>query len=448
MQFKLNSVSMANDPQRAAPRTLGIRHICLFMLASALALQVSAEPEGRKLGNPMPGEGPIKLPAAGSGLRPQGNPMPGAERVGIFGSPIMGNPGQGAGTLVAAPTPPPAVTPMQTPATVPAAPVPPAAIPMPVSAPITSPVATPPPPPKPVVQTTSPANPVPGVGPVVPSAAVTLPPVQTPPRGTGPAEVTVPVPIASLPSATMPNRPKITPPGRGVNSPIVPEQAGGLATGAATSSGRLYEIMPDANVLQSSMRIMEPSKASIEGQAQQQLLSQPQARSQQESNCIAVTFRPDAQRDSTTLVDLTGDGLIVSAVPNAHIQAVFARAGYNEVSLAQPARWCITQAVTRELVQLQAGLANQQATRIVQVGQSWQLMTHDQWLSHQASLQPAVQDRVTLRTGAVATSTSATSRRAKAAQGQPNQQLGGVVALQQRLAKTAKPLVVAQSAKP
>jgi hypothetical protein len=106
--------------------------------------------------------------------------------------------------------------------------------------------------------------------------------------------------------------------------------------------------------------------------------------------CIAVSFRPDNQRQGLSLVDLTGDGLIISAVPNAHIQAVFANTGYGQVDLSQAARWCITQTAVRALVRPSPDVSTQQAALLVQSGNSVQLMSKDQWLSYQASMTPVV----------------------------------------------------------
>ena len=156
------------------------------------------------------------------------------------------------------------------------------------------------------------------------------------------------------------------------------------------------------------MRLLQPSSPSADSQSSVQTQASAQAA------CLPVTFRPDTQRQSTTLVDLTGDGLIVSAVPNAHVQSVFTHAGYGEVNFSAAARWCITQAATRDLMQPQGQATNQLATRLVQVGQNWQLMSHEQWLAHQAAMKPIAQDTTTAGASAASPAAS-TSQNAEAA---------------------------------
>lgn len=208
------------------------------------------------------------------------------------------------------------------------------------------------------------------------------------------------------------------------------------APATAQSAATLKEIIPDSKTLASSMRVIPPASASA-AQTSAQLPALVQAA------CIPVAFRPDAQRANTTLVDLSGDGLIVSAVPNAHIQAVFMRAGYNEVTLSQPTRWCISQAATRELVQLPGSFVNQAATRLVQVGQSWQLMSHEQWTAHQASLRPVLQEPVTASTPlTIPVASAAASSTRKATEAKPAKrrpaQVGSVTSLVQRLGQSSK----------
>jgi hypothetical protein len=211
----------------------------------------------------------------------------------------------------------------------------------------------------------------------------------------------------------------------------VPGGSGGIDTGgtpgAVAPGSGLREIIPDTAVLAGSMQVRSQA---IAAQAQPQQALAPAA-------CIPVTFRPDTQRASTTLVDLSGDGLIVSAVPNTHVQAVFARAGYGEVNLAQASRWCITQTASRELVQLQGSFVNQQATRLVQVGQSWQLMSQEQWSAHQASLQPAINAAAPIQTAAVPASSKRKIAETKAAKSRSGPSASSVTMLAKRLASSA-----------
>ncbi|MBS7807638.1 hypothetical protein [Variovorax sp. PCZ-1] len=260
----------------------------------------------------------------------------------------------------------------------------------------------------------------PGAGPITNVSLAEPPGTSTPPRGTGLLESTLPK----------------TPP------------QGNSFTGNAPAPATLREIIPETQVLLSSMRVIQPSIPNADNRPPTQV----QARSQ--TACIPVTLRPDAQRTNTTLVDLTGDGLIVSAVPNAHVQAVFTRAGYAEVNLTQAVRWCIAQAASRELVQLQGNLANQADMRLVQVSQGWQLMSHEQWVSHQATLVSKAQDSSSPRLLAASNSNPRKAAGLKTTKLRPNrpssvtvlvQQLGN--SLDRGLGRASKQ-VVAQAAKP
>jgi hypothetical protein len=131
--------------------------------------------------------------------------------------------------------------------------------------------------------------------------------------------------------------------------------------------------------------------------------------------CVVVTFRPDAQRPATTLVDFTGDGLILSAVPDAHIQQVFARSGYNTVDTSKPARWCIAQTAARELVQVRASAPGQVASVLVQTNSGWQLMTQSQWAQHQTALAQTVASSALIQKRPAANITRTTAQRSSTA---------------------------------
>jgi hypothetical protein len=145
---------------------------------------------------------------------------------------------------------------------------------------------------------------------------------------------------------------------------------------------KIVEILPGLQKLSESMRELPPGR--------QQGIDSDALAAASNDKCVSVSLRPDTQRPGLNLVDLTGDGLIVSAVPDAHIQSVFAKAGYGQVDLSQTARWCITQTAARALVRPSSGAGIQQAALLVQTGTSLQLMSQDQWLAHQASVKPLV----------------------------------------------------------
>ncbi len=173
-----------------------------------------------------------------------------------------------------------------------------------------------------------------------------------------------------------------------------PITSGDTATAAAVQPGRragLGEVLPSAQELGASMRATTANlKASDTPSLGQAAAVQPA--------CVAVSFKPDASRTASTLVDFSGDGLIVSAIPNAHINAVFARVGYQPINIEQPVRWCVAQSAARELAsgghaspQAHASLLMQTATG------GWQLMSQEQWQAQQASMQaaPAIMARAT-----------------------------------------------------
>ena len=167
-----------------------------------------------------------------------------------------------------------------------------------------------------------------------------------------------------------------------VTTPASPGAVASLSPNNAAFSADIAEILPSARQLVESMR----EAPAVQMQAAEKDIKKIVAN----NPCIAVSFRPDSQRQGLSLVDLTGDGLIISAVPNTHIQSVFASAGYGQVDLSQAARWCITQTAVRALVRTSQDVSAQQAALLVQTGNSMQLMSKDQWLSYQASMAPVV----------------------------------------------------------
>ena len=150
----------------------------------------------------------------------------------------------------------------------------------------------------------------------------------------------------------------------------------------ASLAPTMVEILPGVQKLSESMRELPATR--------QQSTEKDATTTVNSDKCVPVSLRPDSQRPGLSLVDLTGDGLIVSAVPDAHVQTVFTRAGYGQIDLSQTARWCIKQAAARALVRPSAGVGTSQAALLVQTGAGLQLMSQDQWLAHQASVKPLV----------------------------------------------------------
>jgi hypothetical protein len=178
-------------------------------------------------------------------------------------------------------------------------------------------------------------------------------------RGMGPADAPVSLGVSSatqLPSAPQP---------------------------IASAPSNLGNVLPSAQQLSDSMRMiptMAPSGLGKSTEGVELNNHNPQ--------CVNVSLRPDTARQSVSLVDFSGDGLIVSAVANSHIQSVFAQTGYAQMDFAQAGRWCIPQLAARALLLPAQGATTQAASLLVQTGSGLQLMSQDQWLAHQAAMKP------------------------------------------------------------
>jgi hypothetical protein len=390
-----------NAPDKADVPVLSMQRACFLLLGSAMLLPAYAAQRG--LERTPSGEQGINIVSQGAGSAPVL-----LAQMNARGAPIGGTPGQGDGFVSAPPPPPPRPV-------APPPPPPPAPIKPPVKPAVTGPQSGPPPgtrPDSPPTQGAGVANegnyapprgpdqPVQGAGPgavartvnsISPPAANanvgsvfvvgTSAPVGTPPQGTQPAEINtgggVNGPSLLTTSANLP------PLANSVNS-VKPPQKQMPAQGVGRvfgSSDSLGEILPGAQKLSESMQEQAVALKDADGSA---------VANNAKAKCTAVSLRPDARRQAVSLVDMLGDGLIVAAVPDTHIQSVFARAGYGSVDLSKAARWCVTPTAARELLQPARGAGGQDAALLVQTGGGLQLMSQDQWLAHQASLKPLV----------------------------------------------------------
>ena len=244
-------------------------------------------------------------------------------------------------------------------------PPPPASIPASIPAPLSAPPLRAPAPPALV-----PPAPLP--------APVNVPP--TPASVSAPAPVAVPAPVSAPVPVSQPARPEprpsVGPTSSGATTSLLPSNT------TPSPLAKMVEILPGVQKLSESMRELPATR--------QQSTEKDATTTVNSDKCVPVSLRPDSQRPGLSLVDLTGDGLIVSAVPDAHVQTVFTRAGYGQIDLSQTARWCIKQAAARALVRPSAGVGTSQAALLVQTGAGLQLMSQDQWLAHQASVKPLV----------------------------------------------------------
>jgi hypothetical protein len=96
---------------------------------------------------------------------------------------------------------------------------------------------------------------------------------------------------------------------------------------AVQSAMVVGEVLPGSSAL---VETMQPRAAAFHGPAVGPLdlgteLSTLGAGTSQA--CIQVGLSPDAKRPSHTLVDLSGDGLIVSAVPTDRLKRAYEQAG-------------------------------------------------------------------------------------------------------------------------
>ena len=338
-------------------------------------------PKSPIMGIPQPGAGPAPSIPDTSKV----NPTPGAGRTVIL--PVVdsskgpaGLPGQGAGVNrvdVGATPPPPANAPIPVLATAPApvaappptnAVAPPrsetASLPAPASAP--APAAS-------IVVTPAPA-------PVIASVPAALPPqtdpTRTPPQGAGSPDVVVvgqgagPLPASYVIAAPA--------------SASAPTAVMGVSSAFTSHSAALREILPGAQELSDSRQVMLAPISAAKALVPETTAAKAPAR------CQTISIRPDALRQAVSLVDFTGDKLIVAAVPDTHINTVFDRAGYNRLDLSQAATWCVLPSVARELLQPAQNASAQEAALVVQAGTSLQLMSREQWLTYQASLKPVV----------------------------------------------------------
>jgi hypothetical protein len=178
-------------------------------------------------------------------------------------------------------------------------------------------------------------------------------------RGSGPSDAS-----ASLRASNTAQVPSINPP-------------------AITPPTSLSEVLPSAQQLSNSMHVIPAVAMPDSGKR-----TEPVEANNQSTQCVDVSLRPDPVRQSVSLVDFSGDGLIVSAVANSHVQSVFAQAGYAQMDVSQAGRWCLPQAAARALLLPTQGATTQAASLLVQTGNGLQLMSQDQWLAHQAAMRP------------------------------------------------------------
>lgn len=202
--------------------------------------------------------------------------------------------------------------------------------------------------------------------PVLPSPAAPSPTAVT---TTAPVVNTVPVvttaPVVTPPVVSAPVSPASTHPGQGGGGglPVQGEAARftSQAVPPATTPSPLAEVLPRNEVLVASMKDLGLPP---DGLRAPEVAASP--------SCVAVTLSRDDRRANSTLVDLTGDGLIVTPVDNQRLQAVLDRAALNVALSGEPVRHCLPQSVVRDMVRPVA-TAERPSMVLVQTRQGWRL---------------------------------------------------------------------------
>lgn len=315
------------------------------------------------------------MPCMSSGRRPTVIPPPGA--------------GPDIGRAISSPqakapkTPPPAPSPVAQPSPPPPArtsPVHPSPPSHPSHAPQSNPPAAPPAAqapsaPKPVAITVAPiafpmeplpANPVPN--------ATALKPTPAPVAAVASNNKIIPVPVAVAPTAPV-----------AANVQNAPVDAPGLDPRITTPSNPSSALMPGQltsklNQLPSSLPASGLTSPSFNYQAKSQI------------TCTHISTKAHAQQPGTTLVDLTGDGLIVSALPSAQVRNSLQMAGYTQTALNQPASWCLPAAAMSALLRAPArdvrAIVTRPQQKLVQVKGQWQLVQSTATVNSRSAVNP------------------------------------------------------------
>ncbi len=197
-----------------------------------------------------------------------------------------------------------------------------------------------------------PANPLPN--------ATALKPAPSPVAATTPSSKPIPAQAAVAPTVPI---------AANVQSP--PVDASGLDARSTTAGNPNAVLMPGQ--LTAKLNPL-PGNLSSSGMTSQNFNYETKS----QASCTYISTQAHAQRADTALVDFTGDGLIVSALPNEQLRASLQMAGYKQVTLGQPASWCLPAAAMSALLRAPASgvqrssVSSQQ--KLVQVKGQWQLV--------------------------------------------------------------------------
>ena len=130
--------------------------------------------------------------------------------------------------------------------------------------------------------------------------------------------------------------------------------------------------------------------------------------------CRARHSVPAPGRLGITLVDLTGAGVVVAAVPHSHLVSVLQTEAYPLLNYEQPGALCVTSHTVTALLLHNTANSFQQASFLVKNKDSWQLMSQKQWASYSLITPPLIADATSNKLGnRVMTSAKAGVRVAK-----------------------------------
>jgi hypothetical protein len=245
------------------------------------------------------------------------------------------------------------------------------------------------------VPAVAPANTTPAVTPPTPAPQISTPialptpaapppslPQAPPPSLLAPALVPVVPVLATPPAPVVPvtgpvgNTPQV-----GLNpQPANPAPSGRLlANTTPPPSAKLVEIKADPQALLASMRILNTSVATgtVPSGSVLPAAGNPQA-AQAQGNCSVLVVKADVNKPGMSLLDLSGNGLIVMSRPTAQVLLNLQQEGYQFTSLNQSISVCLRPVAFRQMTG-----TTPSAAQLVQTPQGFELMSAAQWQQYQ-----------------------------------------------------------------
>jgi hypothetical protein len=215
------------------------------------------------------------------------------------------------------------------------------------------------------------------------------------PRSDNNNQTRIGLPMDPLPANQTPNATALKP----ITAPVAAATltskstaSQGATVATVPASANVQNTITDASGMDSrSASLASPSSALTPGQLTTKLTPLPgnsptwdltnqrfNYETKSQAPCTQISTQAHTQRLDTALVDLTGDGLIVSALPNAQLRNSLQMAGYTQIVLNRPASWCLPAAAMSALLRSPAAGAQRSITmpqqKLVQVKGQWQLV--------------------------------------------------------------------------